>query len=63
MEEVTAFSSHQLTRENLSQTSESQMFPHKIPWGLQIKGDEFPKDESWVLGKPLMLDQVTIISC
>lgn len=45
MKEVTVFSPDQLTRENISQTGESQPFL-KIPWGLQITGDGFSKDES-----------------
>lgn len=45
MKEVTVFSPDQLTRENMSQTGESQPFL-KIPWGLQITGDGFSKDES-----------------
>lgn len=45
MKEVTVFSPDQLTRENMSQTGESQPFL-KIPWGLQIIEDGFSKDES-----------------
>lgn len=45
MKEVTAFSTGRLTRANMSQTGESQPFL-KIPWGLQMKGAGFSKDES-----------------